>query len=52
VRRDFPLLIGLIETGRLDVGDMVTRKLDLDEINEGFRAMQDGEVIRSVICAH
>ena len=52
VRRDFPLLIGLVETGRLDVGDMVTRKLDLDEINDGFRAMQDGEVIRSVICAH
>ena len=52
VRRDFPRLIGLIETGRLDVGDMVTRRIDLDEINDGLRAMIDGEVIRSVICAH
>lgn len=49
VRRDFPRLIGLIETGRLDVGDMVSRTISLDEINEGFRAMEAGEVIRSVI---
>jgi S-(hydroxymethyl)glutathione dehydrogenase/alcohol dehydrogenase len=49
VRRDFPRLIGLIETGRLDVGDMVSRTITLDEINEGFRAMEAGEVIRSVI---
>ena len=49
VRRDFPRLIGLIETGRLEVGDMVSRTITLDEINEGFRAMVAGEVIRSVI---
>ena len=49
VRRDFPRLISLIETGRLDVGSMVPRTIHLDEVNDAFRAMEAGEVIRSVI---
>ncbi len=49
VRRDFPRLIGLVETGRLDVGSMVSRRIHLDEVNDAFRAMEAGEVIRSVI---
>jgi Zn-dependent alcohol dehydrogenase len=28
---------------------MITRRIKLDEVNEAFRAMQAGEVIRSVI---
>jgi S-(hydroxymethyl)glutathione dehydrogenase/alcohol dehydrogenase len=50
VRREFPRLVGLIETGRLDVGSMVSRRIKLEEVNEAFRAMEAGEVIRSVIC--
>jgi S-(hydroxymethyl)glutathione dehydrogenase/alcohol dehydrogenase len=49
VRRDFARLIGLVETGRLDIGAMVSRRIDLDEVNDAFRAMEAGEVIRSVI---
>ncbi|MEX1009088.1 MAG: Zn-dependent alcohol dehydrogenase [Acidimicrobiia bacterium] len=49
VRRDFPRLVGLVETGRLDIGAMVSRRIALDEINDAFRAMEAGEVIRSVI---
>ena len=49
VRRDFPRLISLAETGRLDLGAMVSRRIGLDEVNEAFRAMDAGEVIRSVI---
>ncbi|HVV35903.1 MAG TPA: Zn-dependent alcohol dehydrogenase [Acidimicrobiales bacterium] len=49
VRRDFPRFVSLIETGRLDVGSMVSRHIHLDEVNEAFRAMEAGEVIRSVI---
>jgi S-(hydroxymethyl)glutathione dehydrogenase / alcohol dehydrogenase len=49
VRRDFPRFIDLVETGRLDIADMVTRTIGLDDVNEAFRAMQAGEVIRSVI---
>ena len=50
VRRDFPKLINLVETGRLDVGSMVSRRIKLDEVNDAFRATEAGEVIRSVIC--
>jgi len=49
VRRDFPRLVGLVETGRLDIGSMVSRRIKLDEVNDAFRAMEAGEVIRSVI---
>jgi S-(hydroxymethyl)glutathione dehydrogenase/alcohol dehydrogenase len=49
VRRDFPRLIGLIEQGKLDVGSMVSRTMHLDEVNDAIRAMQEGEVIRSVL---
>jgi S-(hydroxymethyl)glutathione dehydrogenase/alcohol dehydrogenase len=49
VRRDFPRFVDLVETGRLDVGSMVSRRIKLDEVNDAFRAMENGEVIRSVI---
>ncbi|MBA2326591.1 MAG: Zn-dependent alcohol dehydrogenase [Actinobacteria bacterium] len=49
VRRDFPRFISLAETGRLDLGAMVSRRIKLDEVNDAFRAMEAGEVIRSVI---
>ena len=49
VRRDFPKLVDLVETGRLDIGSMVSRRIKLDEVNDAFRAMDAGEVIRSVI---
>jgi S-(hydroxymethyl)glutathione dehydrogenase/alcohol dehydrogenase len=49
VRRDFPRLVSLAETGRLDIGAMVSRRIGLEDVNEAFRAMQAGEVIRSVI---
>ena len=46
---DMPRLIRYAETGQLDLGAMVSRTIDLTQINDGFRAMKDGEVIRSVI---
>jgi len=49
VRRDFPRFIGLIEQGKLDVGSMVSRTMHLHEVNDAIRAMQEGEVIRSVL---
>jgi S-(hydroxymethyl)glutathione dehydrogenase/alcohol dehydrogenase len=49
VRRDFQRFVDLIEAGRLDVGSMVTRRIALDEVNDAFRAMEAGEVIRSVV---
>ena len=49
VRRDFQRFADLIETGRLDTSSMVSRTIGLDDVNEAFRAMEAGEVIRSVI---
>ncbi len=49
VRRDFQRFADLIETGRLDTAAMVSRTVALDDVNEAFRAMEAGEVIRSVI---
>jgi S-(hydroxymethyl)glutathione dehydrogenase / alcohol dehydrogenase len=49
VRRDFQRFIDLIESGRLDTADMVSRTIKLGDVNDAFDAMERGEVIRSVI---
>jgi len=49
VRRDFPRMVQLAETGRLDLASMVSRHIDLHGVNDAFRAMEAGETIRSVI---
>jgi S-(hydroxymethyl)glutathione dehydrogenase/alcohol dehydrogenase len=49
VRRDFPRLIQFVEQGMLDIGSMVSRTMRLDEVNEAISAMQNGEVIRTVL---
>jgi len=49
VRADFQRFVDLVETGRLDLGAMVSAEIGLDDVNDAFRAMESGEVIRSVI---
>jgi S-(hydroxymethyl)glutathione dehydrogenase/alcohol dehydrogenase len=49
VRRDFPRFVDLIETHRLDISAMVSKTIKLEGVNDAFRAMEAGEVIRSVI---
>jgi S-(hydroxymethyl)glutathione dehydrogenase / alcohol dehydrogenase len=46
---DVPKYIEMYRDGRLNVGDMVTRRLSLEEINEGFAAMATGENPRILI---
>jgi S-(hydroxymethyl)mycothiol dehydrogenase len=46
---DFPQMAAWYLDGRLDLDGMVTRTLGLDELDEAFRAMLAGEVIRSVV---
>jgi S-(hydroxymethyl)glutathione dehydrogenase / alcohol dehydrogenase len=48
-RRDFPWLAQLYLDGRLKLDELITRRLRLDEINDGFDAMRRGEVIRAVL---
>jgi S-(hydroxymethyl)glutathione dehydrogenase/alcohol dehydrogenase len=49
VRRDIPRFVDLVETGRLDVGAMVSNRIGLEQVNDALAAMERGEVIRSVI---
>ena len=49
IRRDFPRYVALAETGRLDIASMISRRIVLDYVNDAFRSMDAGEVIRTVI---
>jgi S-(hydroxymethyl)glutathione dehydrogenase / alcohol dehydrogenase len=48
-RRDFPLLARAYLEGSLLLDDLISRRIGLDEINEGFAALKRGETIRSVV---
>ena len=47
--RDFPSMVDLVTKGTIDAEGMVSRRIGLDDINDAFRAMEAGEVVRSVI---
>jgi S-(hydroxymethyl)glutathione dehydrogenase / alcohol dehydrogenase len=46
---DIPMLANLYLQGRLKLDELVSARISLDEINDGFRAMQRGGVARSVV---
>ncbi len=46
---DFPMLADLYLKGELNLDQMVTRKITLDQVEEAFHEMETGDVIRSVI---
>ncbi|MGA9279004.1 NDMA-dependent alcohol dehydrogenase [Ilumatobacter sp.] len=48
-RADIPRLLGMYREGQLKLDELITKTYPLDEINEGYRAMRDGENIRGVI---
>ena len=47
--RDFPWIAREYLAGRVKLDELITRRIKLHEINEGFAAMGRGEGIRSVI---
>ena len=47
--RDIPRLIGYWREGRLDLGGLVTRRLDLAEVNEGIRLLRETDGVRTVV---
>ncbi|MDP6977813.1 MAG: Zn-dependent alcohol dehydrogenase [Myxococcota bacterium] len=49
VRTFMPKLLRLWRQGKLDLESMITRRIQLDDVNDAFQAMEKGEVIRSVI---
>lgn len=48
-RRDFPLLARAYLEGSLMLDELISRRIALDEINDGFDALKRGETIRSVV---
>ena len=49
MRRDIPRLMELYLQGQLNLDDLITRTYTLDQINEGYEAMRNGENIRGVL---
>jgi alcohol dehydrogenase len=47
--RDIPRYIGLYKAGRLPVDRLMSGRLTLDEINEGFDRLHEGKAVRQVI---
>jgi NDMA-dependent alcohol dehydrogenase len=48
-KTDIPMLATLYESGRLLLDEMITKRYGLDEINEAYRDLAAGELIRGVI---
>ena len=49
ILRDFPRYIRLAESGRLDLESMVSKRIGLDDINEGIDLLTRAEGLRTVI---
>jgi S-(hydroxymethyl)mycothiol dehydrogenase len=47
--RDFPMLVDLYLQGRLDLDAFVSEEIGLDDVEEAFGKMHDGDVLRSVV---
>jgi alcohol dehydrogenase len=47
--RDIPHYIKLFKAGRLPVDKLITHRLSLDQINEGFERLASGTAVRQVI---
>jgi S-(hydroxymethyl)glutathione dehydrogenase / alcohol dehydrogenase len=48
-RRDFPLLARAYLDGELMLDELISRRIRLEDVNDGFAALKRGETIRSVI---
>jgi len=48
-RRDMPRFVEFYLDGKLKLDDMISRRIRLDQINEAFDEMKQGELARSVI---
>jgi S-(hydroxymethyl)glutathione dehydrogenase/alcohol dehydrogenase len=48
-RRDVPKIVDWYMNGKINIDDLITHKLKLDDINKGFDLMHAGKSIRSVV---
>ncbi len=49
VRTDFHRFLGLYRDGQLDLEGMISRRLDLSEVNDALHSLGDADVVRQVI---
>jgi S-(hydroxymethyl)glutathione dehydrogenase / alcohol dehydrogenase len=49
MRRDLPLLVGMLEDGRLDAGPIITARYGLDQINDALSASAEKRDLTGVI---
>ncbi|MFD3745838.1 S-(hydroxymethyl)mycothiol dehydrogenase [Nocardia sp. NPDC058633] len=47
--RDFPMLIDLYRQDRLPLDRFVTERIGIDDVEQAFASMADGQVLRSVV---
>jgi S-(hydroxymethyl)glutathione dehydrogenase/alcohol dehydrogenase len=47
--RDFPWIVDEYLNGRLMLDELITARIRLDQINEGFAALARGDGIRTVV---
>jgi alcohol dehydrogenase len=50
--RDIPRFISLYRQGRLPVDKLISRQVGLNDLNEGFDRLQNGEAIRQICLPH
>jgi len=48
-RTDVPRIVDWVMDGKLTIDPLITHRLKLEDINEGFALMERGESIRSVV---
>ena len=48
-RRDVPKIVDWYMDGKINIDDLITHKLKLEDINQGFDLMHQGKSIRSVV---
>jgi len=46
---DFPKLLNLYKAGKLKLDELVSREYPIEQVNEAFRALEAGEVARSIV---
>jgi len=49
VQQDVPRLLEYYKNGQLKLDELISRRIAVDDVNEAFKAMEAGEVARSVI---
>ena len=48
-KHDIPMLAGLYLQGRIKLDELISHRITLDEVNEGYERMRVGADARSVV---